>query len=342
MSIEVSLQNELGDALNTQISFVTGSTGLLGSHVIKALLKQNKKVKAVYRNTIPCFEGSEKVEWCKGDILDPSFLEEEMLNVHTVYHCAAIVSFNPKNKRDLYKINVEGTANVVNAALECGVKRFCHVSSVASLGKPTAIEIDETNEWNDTDIKSNYAKSKYLGELEVWRGISEGLQAVIINPSIILGAGNWDSGSTKIFQTAYNEFPWYTEGVTGFVDVHDVVKAMILLTQSDISNERFIVSAENKTYKSVFSCIATCFGKKTPSKRVTPLLAGIIRRIEDVKSIFSNKEPLLTKETAEAALTSIFYKNDKLLKYFPTFSYTPVEQTIERICTELKKKHSLS
>ena len=342
MSNEKTHHADVYDDLNSKSIFVTGGTGMLGSHVIQKLIKQHKKVKAIYRNVVPTYEGSQKVEWCKGDILDIPFLEEVMVNISTVYHCAAIVSFNPKNKRELFKINVEGTANVVNAALLNGVNQMCHVSSVAALGKPKGKEIDETNDWNDADVKSNYSKSKYLGELEVWRGIGEGMNAVIVNPSIILGAGNWDSGSTKIFQTAYNEFPWYTEGVTGFVDVHDVVDAMLQLTQSNVTNERFIVSAENKTYQNIFSSIATNFGKKSPHKKVTPLLAGVIRRLEDIKSIFSNKEPLLTKETAEAALASVYYNNEKLLKLLPNFSYTPIDKTIERVCKELKMIYSLA
>lgn len=341
MSNETSIHVAENAKSNTASIFVTGGSGMLGSHLIKTLINQNKRVKAIYRNTIPTYDGSEKVEWCKGDIQDILFLEEVMVDVSTVYHCAAIVSFNPKNKRELYKINVEGTANVVNAALLNDVDILCHVSSVASLGKPEGLEIDETNSWNNADVKSHYAKSKYLGELEVWRGIGEGMKAVIINPSIILGAGDWKSGSSKIFQTAYNEFPWYTEGITGFVDIKDVVNAMIQLTDLKVTNERFIISAENKTYQNIFNTIASNFGKNKPYKKVTPLLAGILSKLEEIKSIFSNEKPLLTKETAEAAFMTILYRNEKLIKFIPNFLYTSTDNTIERVCKELKLKYSL-
>ena len=221
-------------------TLVTGGTGLVGSHLIKALLHEDKKVKALYRKTIPQFEGSSKVIWVQGDVLDVFDLDKAMEEVEHVYHCAAVVSFHESSKHEMFKINVDGTANVVNACIDNSVKKLCYVSSVAALGKvPEGHEIDETSEWNNDKSNSNYSKSKHFAEMEVWRGIGEGLNAVIVNPSIILGAGDWSKGSSGIFKTAYDEFPWYTEGVTGFVDVEDVVRAMIGLMNSDVCKRTF-------------------------------------------------------------------------------------------------------
>ena len=255
---------------------VTGATGLLGTELIQQLSSQNKAVKALYRNTPPTFSHP-TLEWVEGDIMDIVFLEELMENIDTVYHCAGLVSFSPKDIERLYKINVEGTANVVNACLNCGIKKLVHVSSVASIGRmPNSAVIDENTVWNSGDKNSEYAKSKHNGEMEVWRGVAEGLNAVIVNPSIILGAGDWNVGSTKIFKTVYNEFAWYSSGVNGFVDVQDVASVMILLMESDIVNQRFILNADNLAYKDLFTSIAKCWNKKPPYKEVTPFIAAIV------------------------------------------------------------------
>lgn len=321
---------------------VTGGTGMLGTHLIRKLVHDGHRVKALFRQSIPDFLSSDQVEWVQGDILDTLLLEDAMIDTPLVYHCAAIVSFNDRKKNKMYKTNIEGTANVVNAALQSGVQKLCHVSSVAVFGKPkTSIPIDEGEDFTEVKTNSNYGKSKYLAEMEVWRGIAEGLKAVIVNPSIILGAGNWKESSSKIFKTAYEEFAWFTEGITGFVDVQDVTKAMVQLMNSELSGQRFILSAENLTYKNIFSAIAIQFNKKPPHKKVTPFIAGVVRRFEGFKSIFSNNDPLLTKETAEAALMEVRYNNEKLKKFLPEFDYTPIDETIKRVCGEFKTKYKL-
>ena len=330
------------NANETAVNLVTGSSGLVGSHVIKQLIKQGKKVKALYRNEIPSIQGKEKVSWVKGDILDVISLDEALIGVEHVYHCAAVVSFNSSEKRRLFQANIEGTANVVNASLLAGVKKLCYVSSVAALGKnKKGVVINEKSSWSEESNTSNYGKSKYLAEMEVWRGIAEGLDAIIVNPAIILGAGNWNEGSTKMFKSAYEEFPWYTEGVTGFVDVKDVARAMILLMDSNISGEKFILSAGNKQYKEVFTIAANAFKKKPPYKKVNGFLANLVRYAEGVKSLITGKKPLLTKETAEAAQTIVNFDNTKLTSYLPSFTYSPFEETIIRVCSELKEKYNL-
>jgi dihydroflavonol-4-reductase len=320
---------------------VTGASGLLGSHLIKELVKQGKQIRALYCNTI-LSENAKGVEWIQGDILDVSSLKEVMRDVDQVYHCAAIVSFHPEQKDVLHHINIEGTANVVNASLHAGVKKLLFVSSVAALGRVRGdTTINEKMNWVEERTNSEYGKSKYLAEMEVWRGIGEGLPAVIVNPVIILGAGDWERGSTEIFKTAYNEFPWYTRGINGFVDVQDVVKAMQLLMNGTPVNERFIICSENVAYKEIFTEIAGYFNKKPPYKEVTPLIAEMVWRWESIKARFTHKVPLLTKETARTAQTKICFDNSKLKFYAPNFEYTPIKESIKRICGELKEKYSL-
>jgi dihydroflavonol-4-reductase len=321
---------------------VTGASGLVGSHLVAQLVKEGKPVRALYRAALPVIEGAEKIEWIQGDILDVVALEEAMADVVQVYHCAAIVSFNPKKKKVLYQTNVEGTANVVNACLHAGVQKMVFVSSVAALGRIREdITINETMNWSEETSNSEYGKTKYFAEMEIWRGIGEGLDAVIVNPVIILGAGNWETGSSELFKAAYDEFPWYAEGSGGFVDVADVAKAMILLMDSPVSTQRFILCADSLPYKDVFSRIAKNFGKKPAHRKVTPLLASLVWRWEALKAFFTGKDPMLTKETARTAAAKVRFDNSKLHKLFPNFQYTSVETSLQRICAELKKKHNL-
>ena len=318
---------------------VTGGAGLLGKELIGQLLLQGKKVRAVYNKTaIPDFNSSNLTQ-VQCNILDVVGLEEAMQGIDQVYHCAAIVSFNPKMKREMFTINIEGTANVVNAALDAGVKKMLQVSSVAALGRIREDEpINETMNWTEETSNSHYGQSKYLAEMEVWRGIGEGLNAVIVNPVLILGAGDWNGGSSKIFKSVYEEIPWYTDGTTGFVDVRDVAKAMIQLMDSDINAERFILSAENRTFQNVFNLIAKAFGKKEPYKKVTPTLEKIVWRLESIKSRFTRKEPLITKETAATAMAKVNFDNSKLKKALPGFTYRSIEETITDTCAAFQQK----
>ena len=321
---------------------VTGATGLVGSHLIKELSGKGEPVLALYNKTKPSEALEKLATWKQVDILDITALEDAMQGVKQVYHCAAIVSFNPKEKKLLHQFNIHGTANIVNACINANVDKLVHVSSVASLGRiRNGQMVNEEMNWTEETTNSEYAKSKYLSEMEVWRGIGEGLNAVIVNPSIILGAGNLDAGSTGIFKTVYDEFPWYTQGSSGFVDVSDVARAMVSLMNSTISNERFILNGWNLSYRNVFNEIAIHFNKKKPTKKVTPILASAVWRIEKLKSLFSGKTPLLTKETVATAQTKIEYDSSKLLKSLPDFSYLKFENSVQRICEELKERYQL-
>jgi nucleoside-diphosphate-sugar epimerase len=320
---------------------VTGGTGLLGTHLILALHQKGIAVKALYRSQIPAVV-KDKATWVNADILDVIALEEAMQDVTHVYHVAGYVSFRPQDKAMLHQINVEGTANVVNACLDAGVQKLVHVSSVAALGrirKDTVI--NESMNWTEETSNSEYGKTKYLAELEVWRGMGEGLNAVMVNPTIIIGEhGDWNKGSMKIFQTLYDGFQYYSMGQTGFVDADDVASAMIRLMDSDISGQRFIISAENIRYRDFFFMVADAWGKKRPSVAITPFKAALAWRLYQLKKIFTGKDQLVTRETAATSLAVVSFDNSKLLKAFPDFRYQPVEASVKRICQSLQEQSS--
>jgi nucleoside-diphosphate-sugar epimerase len=316
-------------------NFITGASGLLGSYLIRQLISKGQQVVTLYRNGKGNLtkEEADKVEWVRGDIFDVCLLQDVMYDCRRVYHCAGLVSFSPGRAGDLMKINVEGTANVVNAALETGIEKLVHVSSVAALGRKRNNQVvTENMRWDDQSNPSVYGKTKYLAELEVWRAVAEGLNAVIVNPVIILGKGNWETGSSATFRNAFNEFPWYTEGVSGFVDAYDVANAMVQLMESEIIAERFILSAENWTYRDLFTTMANGFGKRPPHRKVEPWMASLVWRIERVKGLLTGKEPLLTRETAETAQQKVQFDNSKILNALQGFRFRPLAETIHDAC----------
>ncbi|TAD92426.1 MAG: NAD-dependent epimerase/dehydratase family protein [Bacteroidetes bacterium] len=322
---------------------VTGGTGLLGAHLILHLHQLGIVPRAIYRQSIP--PGLQQLaHWVQADLLDVVALEAAMEGVSQVYHCAGMVSFVSSQKNQLYKVNVEGTANVVNAALAARVQKLVHVSSVAALGrKRQGQPIAEDLQWTPETSNSTYARTKYLGEMEVWRGIGEGLNAVIVNPSIIFGEqGNWEVGSMRMFKTVHSGFPWYSTGTTGFVDANDVVLAMTQLMQSEHTAQRFVVSAENAMYRDVFFMIADAFGTKRPHKKVSALAAALVWRLAAVASFFTQKAPFITKETARTSLAESRFSHSKLLAALPQFQFTPLASTIKRICQHYQHQHNLA
>jgi nucleoside-diphosphate-sugar epimerase len=235
--------------------------------------------------------------------------------------------------RSMLKTNIEGTANVVNAALLKNIKRLVHISSVAALGRTSNGEtVTEKKEWEDSRINTQYAISKYNAEMEVWRGIGEGLNAVMLNPSTILGYGDWNNSSCAIFKSAYNEFPWYTNGINGFVAVEDVARATVLLMETSISNERFIVNGDNWSFRRLFTTMADAFGKKNPHREATPMMAEMAWRLEKIKTLFTGKPSLLTKESARIAQTTTYFSNGKICSALPGFSFTPLEECVKNAC----------
>ncbi|MEP6700361.1 MAG: SDR family NAD(P)-dependent oxidoreductase [Bacteroidota bacterium] len=316
---------------------VTGGSGFLGSYIIKQLVEKGYAVRAIRRSTaIPFWISSSilnTVEWIEGDILDVVSLEEAMEGIDSIIHSAAVVSFAKKDRQTMYQVNVEGTANVVNIALEKKVKRLIHISSVAALGRTAGGgHVTEEKKWEESKVNTHYAKSKYKAELHVWRGISEGLEAVILNPGTILGYGDWNNSSCAIFKNVYEEFNWYSSGINGFVDVEDVARAAILFLENNITEQRFIVNGDTWSFKQLQDTIADGFGKKHPAKQTTPFLMAIAWRLEKLKSILTGKKPLLTKESARVAQSQTWFENDKILKSLPGFSFTPLEETIKKAC----------
>lgn len=312
---------------------------MVGTVLIRELLAAGKPVTALVNNSALEVEPHPLLTTVKADILDVFALEEAFAGGEEVYHCAAYVSFNPRRRQELFRTNVEGTANVVNAALEAGIKKMVHVSSVAAMGRirKTGM-VDETMYWTPETSNSLYGQSKYLGEMEVWRGIAEGLNAVIVNPSLIIGEAGWEKSSMRIFKNVYDAFPWYSPGASGWVDAKDVVRAMMLLMESDITGERFILSGENRPFREVLNMIADAFGKKRPHKKITPFLAALVWRLEGMKSRFTGKEPLLTKETVRTAMATVQFNNEKIQQFLPQFRFTPLEETVKRVCAYLLGK----
>ena len=301
-------------------------------------MEKDYSVRAIRRNTsqLPFYIPSrifEKVEWVEGDILDVISLEQAMENVNAVIHSAAIVSFDKKEKKKMMQVNVEGTANVVNMALEKNISRFVHVSSVAAIGRTKSGEqVNEEKKWQESKINTRYAISKNKAEMEVWRAMGEGLNAVIINPSTVLGYGDWNSSSCRIFKTVHEGFPWYTEGSNGFVDVEDVARATVLLMETNITEQRFIVNGDNWSFQQLLNSIADGFGKKHPYKKATRFMGSVAWKLEAIKSLFTGKKALLTKESAKVGQSKTNFENSKILAALPGFSFTPLEESINKAC----------
>ncbi|WP_133271603.1 NAD-dependent epimerase/dehydratase family protein [Hymenobacter radiodurans] len=325
--------------------FVTGGSGLLGSFLIPALVARGYAVRALYRQQVPPVSNADKVEWIEGDLRDTTLLSTALTGVTHVLHCAGLVSYAPQDAAKLQQINVEGTAAVVDACLEQGLHlRLCHVSSVAALGGPSAAKqdiwgannvVDETAKWDLGAEHNAYATSKYLGELEVWRGISEGLSAVIVNPSVILGPANWQRSSTRLFRYAHREHSFYTPSSLNYVDVRNVVEAMLRLTfQSEVAGERFILSGGTVPLRDFLIQAAECFGKKPPTVAVPTWAAETIWRLEHLRSVLTGARPLITKDTARAGRRSVIYSAAKV-EAATGLQFRPLAETVQWCCAGL-------
>lgn len=311
---------------------VTGANGLVGSYLCRYLLSKGEKVRAIKRpesNMRLLEDIADKIEWMDGDILDMFSLEEAVAGIDKIYHCAAIISYSKRNKDLLMQVNVEGTANVVNIALDNNIKKLVYISSIAALGKTGKDNevVSEQTPWERKNLSSDYSVSKFLAEREVWRSIAEGLNAVIVNPSIIVGAGNWNSGSCKLFTTVNNGFKYYTEGKTGYVDVRDVVKIVYALMESEITNERFILNSENVSYRDFLTTIAKELHVTGPTVKAGKLLSSLAWRTEWFKSLFNGSEPSVTKQTASIANKKVNYDNKKIVDLLQ-YDFIPVNKAI--------------
>lgn len=323
---------------------LTGATGFVGAYLAHYLLQKGYAIRAIRRPNSPMqlVENIQhQLEWVEGDLLDPTFLEEVVQGVDQVYHAAALVSFNPRDQAKLLRVNGQGTAFLVNAALLHGVEKLLHVSSIAALGrKKNQGKIDEQAQWENNSINSNYAISKFKAECEVWRGIEEGLNAVIINPSMIMGAGFWNSGTSKMFMQVDKKLRVYPQGTTGFVDVRDVATAAIQLMESDISGQRFILNAENWSYYQLFSEMANGLGKKAPSWKMPGWMIELMWRMENFRSKALGVAPLVTKELARAMHAQYEYEGSKIQQHLG-FQYRTLSETIEETCQALQQAKAL-
>ena len=333
---------------------VTGGTGLVGSHLLYELTRKGHKVKALLRpgkkpyetrKLFNCFSAEnehliDQVEWIEGDVLDPYSLKQAMQDVDYVYHCAAMISFNPRELKAMLAVNVEGTANVVNACLENGIKKLCHVSSIASLGQAEKGEmIDENAKWKTSRINSGYAVSKYGGEREVWRGIEEGLNAVIVNPSVIIGAGCHRKSTNKLFHNIENFLPYYISGINGYVDVRDVVNAMILLMESTVSSERFVLNSENISLREFFTKAADILGRPRPRIALNGRIMNIVAWLDEMRGRLTKSTPLLTRENVRASMSKSYYSAEKFKSAFK-FTFIPITDSLTeafRILERIKK-----
>ena len=314
---------------------VTGGTGQIGSRLLLNLTKNKAyKVRAIYRNT----QSLEKIrqlfvkhsdsgtaqfdtiEWIQADLSNIPALEKAFEGVTFVFHCAGLISFQPQDFDKLIEVNVQGTANIVNLSIDFGVKKLCYVSSVATLSTLPHTPIDEENDWNNEDNNTDYAISKHGAEMEVWRGSQEGLPVVIVNPSVVLGGDFTDRGSGLLYKKVADGLRYYPAGATGFVGVDDVVRAIVQLQFSEVAGERFVLNAENLTYKAILERIAKQLGVKAPTKCVSHQMLRFLARLDGVLSFLHLKKRTLTLASADALGTVTTYNGEKIKKYID-FNY---------------------
>ena len=329
---------ETSTARNEPI-LITGATGFVGSYLLRYLLHEGyRDLRAIRRkssSTALLGPAADKVEWAEGDIVDPVFVEEAMSGIKKVFHCAAVVSFSPRQASQMMRTNGEGSANIVNAALYEGIDKLLHVSSIATLGGVrNGLKLSEKDIWQRSRFNTQYGVSKYMAEQEVWRGMAEGLSVGIVNPSIILGSGKWDEGTALIFKKASEGLSFYPEGATGFVDVRDVARFSVQLMESQIEGQRFILNAENQTYKWLLESICHHLSTTPPSLKATPLMQAVAWRLEWLRSRLTGKPQILTRETTSQSNYTFSYENARSLQAFP-FTYHPIVDTIAATCEQL-------
>jgi dihydroflavonol-4-reductase len=305
---------------------VTGGTGLVGAHLLIHLLEKGENVRAIYRNSESTQKTKslfslykkealyESIEWIQGDILDIPSLENAFQTIDQVFHCAAMISFDPKDEDLVRKTNIEGTANIVNFCLANNIQKLCHVSSIAALGDLPEYEsiITEETEWNPEKPHSDYAISKYGAEMEIWRGQQEGLKVIMINPGVIIGPGFWNQGSGELFTKVKNGLPYYTKGSTGFVAVADVVSIMYQLMNSSIHGERYTLISENIVFKEFLFFIADALKVKRPKYHATPFMMNTFSKLNWITSNIFGQKRQLSKATARASYSTDLYSNEKI------------------------------
>ena len=327
---------------------VTGGTGLVGSHLLVRLAQENEPIRAIYR-TLESIEKTKKVfsyytniakdlfaniEWVQADITDVPSMIPAFKDVKKVYHCAAVISFDPADYRTMRKVNIHGTAIIANLAIDAKVEKLCFVSSIATIGDDPKREFaNEENDWGGNEKNNGYAITKYGAETEVWRASQEGVDVVIVNPGVILGSGFWTSGSGKMFSEIDKGFSYYSEGVTGFVGVKDVVRCMVQLMQSNCKNQRFILVSENKSFKEVLFSIAEALGKKKPKRCVQPWQASLLWRWEWLVSKITSRKIRMSKYTAKTLFRKTYYSSEKC-KIQLEVTFKSVQEVVKQVSKE--------
>lgn len=321
----------------TIMIFVTGGTGLVGSNLLLQLIDKGEKVRALKRSDsnireVELFfkrnksqEIFHKIEWIEGDILDITFLSIALKDVKTIFHTAAFVSFDPKDAEKVIQTNVFGTEGLINEAIDSGVENFIYVSSIAAMDdiNPVTKLIDEKSTWNNDAKHSAYAISKYRSEMEVWRGSQEGLNVIVVNPSIIIGSYDGHRESEKLFEDNFinNYAP---TGGTGFVDVRDVTKIIISLYDQKLYNQKYIINAENVTYAEVLTHVA-----KKKQKEINSISNKTLKALQLVTSVTKHfGTPTLDSGTYHALTTFTKYDNSKIINTL-NYKFIPVKEAID-------------
>lgn len=326
---------------------LTGATGLTGSHLLYFLLEKGKKVRALYRSeekkqrvrqifglfTDQPERYFDQIDWFLADLTDIPALTSAFEGIEEVYHTAAYVTFNPKHQHRVQKSTVEATANVVNLSLSVGVKKFCHISSIATLSKLPHQPITEENYWNPDEANNLYSIAKYAAEMEVWRGMEEGLQVVIVNPGLILGSGFWDSGTGLMFKRVSKGLTFYPTGKTGWIDVIDVAKICMLLMEHNHLGQRYIVVSENQSYRDFICQVANTFNQSPPTRPIYNWQLHLLRIGDILRSLLTGKSRQLFASTVRSMSKQYEYSNQKLMEK-TNYSFIPWEQTIQRICRD--------
>lgn len=326
---------------------ITGATGFVGVHLIHHLLQKGHSVLAIKRtsSSLKEFElvnnaygskvSTDKLQWRDAELTDPE-LVDMFSEVDHVVHVAGLISYYKQDLNELIRVNADGTAHIVNFCLAAGVQSFCYVSSTAAISKQTDKEFqEEGQDWDDKAPHSAYGLSKYLGELEVWRAREEGLQAFIVNPGVILGYGLWDKSSNQLFKKTYNQFPFYSTGVTGFTGVHDLCEVIADLFTKEVDGQQFLVINNNASFKEIMDMMAEAYGKRKPFIGVTGFILGLMKALVAIKKVFGLRG-LISQETVDAATSQFRFSNAKITKH-TDHKFWSIEDCIREACEQYKK-----
>lgn len=321
---------------------LTGGTGLVGSHVLFEITRSKIPVRAIYRdasriqNVKKVFDfyskgtphNFELIEWFEADVLDLIQLEDAFVGITEVYHCAAMVSFARRDFNKMMRINREGTNNLLNFSLENKVRKFGYISSTAAIGGQVDSLTTENTKWKQSPKTSGYSITKYSAEKEVWRAKEEGLDVLIVNPSVVIGAGNWNESSMTIFRTVNNGLKFYTPGQNALVDARDIATVLVKLMNSDIKNDRFLLISENLPFKNSLQQIAKALGKKGPTIATPKWMIGLAWRLSALVALITRKSPTITKDSANSAFAKMEYSNEKITKLL-NYHFIPVKDAIQ-------------